>query len=159
MFDFNHYIANLIRSNRLAVSHGFTPGTCTGIEGIESIIQAWRTTRAFCLTDDIETGQTLRRGGAFFQRRTLTIFLLMRCHPTNEAERLQAIATCRDLRRQLQSRIVADAHLLQDSLTYIDLDQMPTTDLGTFVGSGLTGCYFMINIDEPINLTLNPDEW
>lgn len=159
MFNFHQYLTDILRENRLAIAHNFMPGTCTGIEGIEDVINHWRTRQAFVLIDDITTGETFRTGGAWYQRRTLTIFILMRHAHLNETQRVERLDTCRSLRRQIQSRIIADAHRWQDTMTIIDLERMPTTDIDHYAAAGCTGCYFMINIDEPINLTLRPDEW
>lgn len=159
MLDFHQYLADLLSKNRLATDNNFHVGTCTGIEGIEDVINNFRRSSAFVLIDDITTGETFRTGGAWYERRTLTIFILMRHAHLDERQRIERQGICRNLRRQIQSRIIADAHLHQDTLAVIDLERMPTTDIDHFAASGCTGCYFMINIDEPVNLCLNPDEW
>ena len=159
MIDIHQYIQNILRENRLAIDHRFHPGTCTGIEGIEDIINHWRSRQAFVLTDDIVTGETFRRGGAWYQRQTYTIFILHRHTYGNETQRHQALTLCRTLQRQLMSRIIADAHRWQDTMAIVDLERMPTTDIGFYAAAGCTGCYFMLNIDTPTNLTLDPDEW
>ncbi|MBR0047324.1 MAG: hypothetical protein IJP75_10700 [Bacteroidaceae bacterium] len=159
LFDFHAYMASLVEQNRLAQQLHFKPCTCTGINGLQGVLDGFLSTANFVATDDITPGQTVQHGGGWFQRRTFTVFILMRCAFGDEGDRQQKLAQCRNLMRQFQSRFIMDEAALQSELTYLGVDRMTTTDIGSHFMSGCTGLYFMVNIDEPVDLSYNADEW
>lgn len=158
-FDFNDYMARLARQNRLAASHGFHPCTCTGIDGLQGVLDGWQMEKGFICTDDVTTGETVREGGGWFQRRTFTVFILHRYEYGDEEDRLAKLATCREVLRQMQSRLIRDRDQMEASLVYLRVEAMPTTEIGQYFASGCTGLYFMVTIDEPVELIYDGAEW
>lgn len=158
-FDFNAYLNTLCSSNKLCKTNGFHCCTCTGIDGLEGMIQNWQTKQAFLCIDEVTTGQTVKHGGAWFQRRTVTVFILHRCKYMNEPDRQAKLSLCREILRQLQTRFIIDEEDLKNDLIYLQLDNIPTTEIGAHFASGCTGLYFMLNIDEPTDLSYDAAEW
>ena len=159
LFDFHAYMASLVSENRMAQERGFKPCTCTGISGLQGLLDDFQGTANFVASDDITPGQTVQHGGGWFQRRSFTVFILMRYAFGDERDRQQKLSLCRTLMRQFQSRLILDESRLQSDLIYLGVDRMNTTDIGSHFLSGCTGLYFMINVDEPVDLSYNADEW
>lgn len=159
MFDFHAYLARLVATNRLAQSHRFRSGTCSGIDGIEDVRHHFSTSPAFILSDDITTAETIQHSGGWRKRRTFTVFILHTFRHDDESDRLAKMNLCREMERQLQSRFLHDQPSLENDLTYLRLDAMPSTEIGRYFGNGLTGLYFMVTLEEPTDLCYNPNEW
>lgn len=158
-FDFNAWLSRATASNRLATRHGFHFCTCSGIGQLQGVIDSLRQHAAFVVADDVCTGETVQAGGAWFQRRTYTAFILLRYDYGDEASRRRAMATCRELLRQLQTRLLRDAARLMDGLTALRTERMPVTETGQYFVAGCTGLYFMLAVDEPIDLSYSADDW
>jgi len=158
-FDFNRYVSGLVRSNRLARREGFRFATCSGIGQLQGVMDGLRTAGRFVVADDVCTGETRQQGGAFFQRRTFTLFILSRCRLGDEPDRARQLGLCRELRRQLQSRLLRDSQRLQDELVYLQTSEMPGTELGEHFAGGCTGLYMMVSVDEPVDVSYNVEEW
>lgn len=158
-FDFPSYVLSLCAANRLCRREGFRFRTCSGLGQLQGVLDSLRSASRFVVADDVCTGETVRRGGAFFQRRTFTLFLLSRCRFGDEADRRRALALCRELRRQLQSRLVRDSVRLEDELVYLHVDQMPSTESGEHLAAGCAGLYMMVTVDEPLDLCYREEEW
>lgn len=159
MFDFHNYLRQIVDKNRLAQAKSFYFSTCTGIDGIEGLLAEFSTQANFVLSDDITTGETFEHSGAWFRRRTFTIFVLSRYDFANEVQRDESLDVCRELSRQLQSRFLRDRWYYLTEQVDLKVDNMPSTEISQFFANGLTGLYFMISIDEPLNLCYNAEEW
>lgn len=149
----------MVERNKLAQSQDFLFGTCTGIEGLESLLNEFSVQSNFVLSDDITTGETFQSAGAWFKRRTFTVFLFGRYDFGNEEQRQESINRCRELSRQIQSKLLHDRYHYLTMEVDFKVDNMPSTELTEFLGNGLTGLYFMVSIDEPLDLCYNEDEW
>lgn len=159
MFNFHEYIKALAAENRLARAEGFEHVTCTGINGLEGVLDNLQTYGAFLASDDVTTGETFRGGGGYFRRRTFTLFILRSYDIADEADRRAKLDTCRTLMRQMQSRMLLDRDRLAEQMVYLEIEQMPTTEIGSYFGTGATGLYFMVTLSEPTDLSYNADEW
>lgn len=158
-FDYHGYIRSLVSKNRLMQSLGFVSCTCTGIGGLEEVLDCLQTKANIIATDDITPGQTVHNGGAWYNRRTFTLFIVMRYRFGDEDDRLSKLSTCRHIMRQIQSRLIHDSQQLMSELTYIDVNKMATTDLGASFLAGSTGMYLVFSVDEPTDLNYISDEW
>ena len=158
-FDFNAYLASLCSANKLCKQNAFHFCTCTGFSGLEGVLESFQTKKAFLCVDEVTTGQTVKHGGAWFQRRTVTVFILHRCKFGNEPDRMEKLSLCREILRQLQSAFIIHEEDLKNELIYLQLDNIPTTEIGAHFANGCTGLYFMLNIDEPTDLSYDAAEW
>lgn len=159
LFDFTDYIHTVASLNKLARGAGFHPCAASGMGGVTEMIAQMRRYGAFIVTDDLVTGGTVQKGGAWFQRRTFTVHIVARYQQGNETDRKQKAQICRELLRQLQSRLLRDEAMLSNHLAYIDLQAMPVADVGQYFLEGCTGLYFQINFDEPIDISYDAAEW
>lgn len=158
-FDFHAYIATLTRSNLLARREGFLPCTCSGLGYLEGMLQQMRTTRAWVCTSDVCDESTARHGGAWFRRRVFTVFIVRRHDPRHDTDHIRQMNTCRELFRQFHTRFIHDEEQLRSRLCYLGVDDVRSRELGGEFLAGATGLYFMIAVDEPVNLCYDPGGW
>lgn len=159
-FDSEKYFSSVCTSNRLAVENGFRFCTCSGIESLQGPLDRFKTDSAFFCLDDTNDGAMVRgRGGGWYKKRTFTIFILHRYTFRDEADRSAKLAVCRDLFRQVMSRMLVDADDLSNEMVYLHTDSVLSRELGQYFMSGCTGLYFMIDVSEPVDLKYNSAEW
>lgn len=159
LFDAIGYFGDMCRKNKLARAHNFYPCACSGINSLEGVLENFRRQSAFFAVDDTNDGVTERRSGGFFKKRTFTVFIMKRYPLNNMEERQFALDICRQLARQVHSRMLLDREDLSNNLIYLNTDNVYSRELGEYFINGCTGLYFMIDVSEPIDLSFNADEW
>lgn len=158
-FDSYTYFGELCEKNKLAQLHRFQLCRCAGLNGLQEAIDKFRTASAFFCIDDTTDGTTFQRNGGFFQRRVFTIFLLKQYRFDDMAERMASLMVCRILFSQLYSRMLADSEQLLNDFIYLNTDRVHFREIENFFLNGCTGLYFMIDVDEPIDLSYEKEEW
>ena len=188
LFDFHSYLFALTEKNKLARTHAFYPCYCSGISYLEEMLSNSRNHKAFvCLTDTSEDSTT-RKSGGWFKRRVFTVFILCRYNTRSQDDYREKLGICRELFRQLHSRFLIDEHDLHlldvnrrassqpdarsasqagagnrasvnNELAYLDVENIRSRELGGQFLNGCTGLYFMLAIDEPVDLQYDKDEW
>lgn len=158
-YKFPAYIERLTRSNRLCRAEGFVPTTCSGINYLEGLLEDYReASRMICVSDVCD--ESLRQvGGGWMKRRLFTVFVLSRFDYGNRASQAEATELCREVMRQLLSRMLRDREAADGQLLYLDLDDVRSQELGGTFLQGATGLYFLIAMDEPTSIAYNPKEW
>ena len=159
LFDAIGYFKNMCSGNRLAKAHNFYPCVCSGINSLEEVLENFRRQSAFFAVDDTNDGVTERRSGGYFKKRTFTIFIMKRYTFNDMEDRQRALDICRQLARQVHSRMLLDGEDLTNDLIYLNTDNVYSRELGEYFINGCTGLYFMIDVSEPIDLSYDADEW
>jgi hypothetical protein len=159
LFDAIGYFKNLCSLNRLARKTGFYPCSCSGIDSLEEVLDLFRTHSCFFAVDDTNDGVTERRSGGFFKKRTFTVFLLHRYEFGNMSDREKALSICRELYRQIHSRLLVDKERFDNNLIYMNTENVFSRELGQYFLNGCTGLYFMFDVSEPLELIFNEEEW
>lgn len=159
-FDAEKYFGEMCAKNKLAQQNGFHFCTCSGIENLEGPLQEFSTEKAFfCIDDTNDGGFATGRSGGWHKKRIFTIFLLHRYNYGNEAERIAVLGLCRRLCRQLLTKLIKDSGNPDNEMVYLDVNTIMTRELGKYFMSGCTGCYFMVEMGEPVDLVYDPGEW
>ncbi len=159
-FDAEKYFGEICASNKLAQSAGFHFCTCSGIESLEGPLQEFSSKSAFfCIDDTNDGGYSTGRSGGWHKKRVFTVFILHRYSFDNEAERAEALSVCRKLSQQVLSKLIADEDDPSNEFAYFNTRSIMTRELGKYFLNGCTGCYFMLEMNEPVDLVYNPDEW
>lgn len=155
------YFKDLADHNKLAKENGFKSCYCAGVEGINDVIQEFRKTSNFIMIDDTASQNTYSKGVSFFDRNVYTVFILASYRYDDMADREEKLKLCRRIFRQIHSKLLHDKETLAygDSLEYIDMNSIYSKELPKYSMNGVTGLYFMVNNDEPVDLTYNADEW
>lgn len=158
LFDAENYFTALTLSNRLAVREKFYPCMSSGPASLEGVINNLKTQSAFVCIDDTNESTTYSRGSGFFVRRVFTVHILMRYKQADLVDRKQKLAVCRRLFRQFHSRIIRDKYSVEQ-LYYVDERNVMSRDYGQYFLNGITGLYFVLQSNEPIDLCYNLEEW
>ncbi|WP_289764031.1 hypothetical protein [uncultured Duncaniella sp.] len=159
-FDSEAYFAEICSKNRLAQEWNFKFCTCGGINQLTGPLQNFRDTEAFFCIDDTNDGSLFRgRSGGWFKKRTFTVFLLHRYEIKLEESRISSLHRCREIFRQVCSRMLIDSENLENELVYLHTENILARELGQYFLNGCTGLYFMIDVSEPVDLTYNSGEW
>ena len=155
------YFKNLAERNKLAKAHNFKPCYCAGIEGINDVIQEFRKTSNFIMIDDTTSQNTYRKGVGFFDRNVYTVFILAAYRYDDMADREEKLRLCRRIFRQIHSKMLYDKENLTygDSMEYMDINSIYSKEMPRYSMNGVTGLYFLVNNDEPVDLTYNNEEW
>ena len=159
-FNFQEYIFRLVRQNRLAAKAGFHPCLGAGLGQMQDVLRGMQDHSCFVMLDDTTDGRTeLTRAGAFFTTRVLTVFILARYDLDHSAQRLQKLKLCRQLFRQLHSRMLLDAVAFANETSFLDVRDVRYKELPGYFADGLTGLFFMITLREPTALDYKAEEW
>lgn len=130
----------------------------SGLNMLEDVLTNFTRKNAFFAVDDSDDGSTVSNSGGYFNRRTIAIFILKKYTINNMEEREAVLNECRNIYISLLSKILVDKSTVPE-LMYVDNTRIPYHEVpGQFAG-GTTGLYFVISIDEPINLVYNAAEW
>ena len=159
LFDAIGYFKKLCLANKLAVTYEFHPCTCSGIHSLQEVLQEFRYHSAFFAVDDTNDGVTEKRSGGYFKKRTFTVFLLKSYRIDDMDDRQKSLDVCRQLFRQIHSRLIRDKENLDNELVYLDTEKILSRELGRYFINGCTGLYFMAEVSEPTNLCYNEQEW
>ena len=158
-FDAQAYFKNLTERNKLAMQYGFYPCACSGINSLEDMLLNFQSKGAFVSVDDTNDSQISRQGAGFFAKRTITVFVLRRYKFGDMTSRKEALDVCRRLYRQFVSRLLVDSARIENDFTYLNTDRIFYRELGEYYLNGLTGLYFMIDVNEPEDLRYDAAEW
>lgn len=159
LFDAVRYFTDLTSSNKLAKAEKFFPCQSSGPASLEGIISNMRTERAFVCIDDTNESNTFSSGSSYFIRRVFTVNILIRYKPGNMDDRQQQLDTCRRLFRQFHSRIIRDKYRSVPELQFVNERNIMSRDYGQYFLNGITGLYFVLQSNEPINLCYDSEEW
>ena len=157
-FDGIAYFKALAEKNKLAKANKFFPCTCSGINSLEEVLQNLQRQSAFIAIDDTNDAAIEQRGGGWFKARTFTVFLMKRYKFGDMADRQQQLDTCRQLFRQIHSKLIIDKET-NDELMYMDVSRIYSREFGQYFINGCTGLYFMLTLHEPVDLRYNESEW
>lgn len=158
-FSAQAYFKGLTERNKLAQEYKFYPCSCSGINSLEDMIHKFQTKDSFVSVDDTNDSQMTRQGAGFFSARTITVFILRRYKFNDMTSRAESLDICRRLYRQFCSRLLVDSAQLENDFTYLNTNRIFYRELGEYFLSGLTGLYFMIDVNEPEDLRYDATEW
>lgn len=159
-WDPSIYFREVVSQNKLAEEHSFSFVTVPSIIGA-MMLASDRTKSvahvAFCETSDGSTAQGLSAG--FFRRKVFTVFILYRYDIKNEAQRMERLNICRELRDQIYSRFLRDSETLEDALSYSFQTSIQERDTPQFTLDGCTGTWFQMQVDIPVDLRYKAEQW
>lgn len=154
-----NYLTRLTESCRLCQQEGFRPTTCSGMDGLEGMLQEFQTAARFVCVSDTSQCTTFERGGAWYERRVYTVWVVSRYRFGDLDDYRRACQLCREVYRLFQSRMIRDRELADGSMLYLDTTEMRSNDLGADFLNNATGLYFLVTLERPLDLTYCPEEW
>lgn len=161
LFDAFEYFKNLGKSNRLATENDFHVGFCSGPQGIEDAVAEFRKAKNFILVDDTTSQNTYCNGVTFFRRDIYTVFIVAGFRAGDMKDRQEKMNLCRRIFRQMHARLIndKDSYAYGDSLEYLRLDNIYSNEFPELFLNGMTGLYFSVQNEQPIDLQYNAEEW
>jgi len=159
-FDSEKYFSRICSGNKLAAAEQFHFCTCSGVAALQGVLEQFRTKKAFFCLDDTNDGTLFQgRGGGWYKRRTFTVFILHSYDFKSMPSYRGALDVCRLLFLQVVSRLILDERDAGNELVYLHVDNILSRELGRSLANNCTGLYFMIDVDEPVDLRYNADQW
>lgn len=160
LFDAEAYFEKICSSNRLAMTHGFHFCTCAGMDSIEGPLAEFTEKEAFfCLCDTAEGALARGGSGGWTTPRLFTVFILHRYEYNDMSDRKRKLSICRELFRQVASRMAKDEDDADNELVFLETGSIKFRELGRYFLNGCTGLVFTIRMSEPTDLQFDPDLW
>lgn len=159
MFNAIDYLKKIASANNLAKANEFFIGECSGIEGLEPLMQNYRKEANYIMVDDTVDGSMISNRVGWYNRRTYTVFIFAMYREDDMEDRNKKLNLCRELFRQLLSHMIADTEKYEYDLIYLRTQSIQYRELNSYNFSGVTGLYFMINVDEPVDLQFDESLW
>lgn len=129
----------------------------TGLNYLEDVLMNIKK-NAFLAVDDTDDGVTIRKGAGFFNRRAIVIYILKKYDIKSQIDRETKLNETRTIRAKLQAKLIKDSNDVED-LMYLDKTRMSYKEVPGFFSVGTCGVYLIITIEEPVDLTINQDDW
>jgi hypothetical protein len=129
----------------------------TGLNYLEDILTNLNK-NAYLAVDDSDDGVTIRKGGAYFNRRAIVVYILKRYKISDQLDRETKLNETRVIRDKFQARLIKDSNEIEE-LFFLDKTRIPYKEFPGYFASGVCGCYFIITIEEPKELTINASDW
>lgn len=129
----------------------------TGLNYLEDVLNNVNKT-AYLAVDDSDDGVTVKRGGGYFNRRAIVVYLLRKYKLQDQEDRETKLNETRAIRDKFQARIIQDSNETE-GLLYLDKSRIPYKEIPGYFASGVCGCYFIITIEEPKELTIDANDW
>lgn len=160
-FDAIGYFTDMTQRNRLASSNGFVPVVISDPDNIEGLLEEYRDNDRFVAISDTNTGNVSSPDGAygFSKRRAYTVFILSAYEYGNMEDRQKELELCRELFLQFCSKMLHDKYRYEEQQMYLDTHSIPNQELGRYYLSGMTGLFFTVYVEEPIELVYDGNQW
>lgn len=127
----------------------------SGLASLEGILENSRHHLKFFAVDDSQDGTTIRRGGAYFERRPYTVFILGKAEYANMDARAAVLEEAKTIYRHLLSKLIKD----KLSIPMLDMEQIRFYEVPPAFATGCSGLYFMFWIENPVNLVYDAAAW
>lgn len=158
-FDCYPYFENI--HARLKVLKTFKFCRVSDKNTLEDLVNNSRTSNAFFCIDDTEDGQIVPAAGGYVERRVYFVWILKKYHSKGTGGMIsqdEAMNACREIYRDIVSRLIHDRDQLQSGLTYM-ADRFSFWEIPLMLFPETAGLYFSITVDIPLSLCINPEKW
>ena len=157
MWDAVQYFTNL--NSRLKLTRDkYVLCRATGLANLEDLINNSQKHQNFTVVDDSDDGVTIRRGGGYFNRRSVVVYILKKYKFKSQEDRAEKLTEVRQVYSRFLSRLLRDSNTLPE-LSYLDKTRIPYHEVPGFFAAGTAGLYFIITLDEPVDLQFVEEHW
>ena len=155
MFDPITYMQTLQQTMKLTAEK-YQFEVVSGVDTLEGVVENSRKQDYFFAVDDSQDGITFRGAGAtYYERRPYTVFLLGKAEYGNMEQRSAVLAEAKAIFRTILSKLIQDKR----SISVLDVEKIQFFEVAPAFATGCSGIYFIFNIENPVNLVYNGDEW
>lgn len=132
----------------------------SGINNLEDVLANGQRYKAFFAVDDSDDGVTIQRGGGYFNRRAIVVYILKKYKITDMTDRENTMNECRSIYKSILSKLIKDCSDYSPfELSYLDKTRIPYHEVPGMFAVETTGLYFILTIEEPIELVYDATEW
>lgn len=158
MFDGIGYFKRIAKACKACRDYVTTE--CSGPMGVEGMMQNFRKAHSFVMVDDTTVGSTtMNRAGGAFDRRTYTVFLVKQHTGDDMEDYERKMQELRSIYRLFLSRMVRDRYDLDLQEVYLQTQSILYKEPGPMGFNGAAAIYFMVSIDEPVDLEYDDEQW
>lgn len=155
MFDPITYMQTLQQNMKLTAEK-YRFEVVSGVDTLEGILEHSRKEKYFFAVDDSQDGVTFRGAGAtYFERRPYTVFILGKAEYGDMVKRSEVLTEAKSIFRTILSRLILDKR----SIPVLDVEKIQFYEVPPAFATGCSGLYFIFNIENPVNLVYDGDEW
>jgi len=130
----------------------------TGLNYLEDILSDIKGSSAFLAVDDTDDGVTIQQGGGYFNRRSVVVYVLKKYDFKNQIDREEKTNETRLIHKKLLAKLIKDSGSVAD-LAYLDKNRIPYHEVPGMFAAGTTGIYFIITLNEPVELIYDANDW
>ena len=127
----------------------------SGVGALEGVIENSRRNSYFFAIDDSQDGTTIRRSGAYFERRQYTVFILGKAEYGDMDARAAVLNEAKTIFRHLLSRLIKD----KLTIPVLDMERIRFYEVPPAFATGCSGLYFIFSVENPVNLVYDATEW
>lgn len=157
MFNFVSYF-EILCSKLIATNNIYHFCRVSGLGNMEDVLSNFSSKKAYLAVDDSDDGVTMQRGGAFFNRRSIVVYILKKYNINDMLQREAVMSEARTIYTDLLSKLILDQQTI-DGLMYLDKSRIPYYEVPGYFAAGTTGLYFVFSLEEPFNLQYNVEKW
>ena len=127
----------------------------SGVGALEEVLENSRREKYFFAVDDSQDGITVRKGGAYFERRPYTAYVLGKADYGNMDQRNSVLTEAKTIYRTILTKLIKD----KNSIPILDMERIPFYEVPPAFAAGCSGLYFVFYVENPVNLVYNADDW
>lgn len=130
----------------------------SSLDNLEEVLSNQKNHTHFVAVDDTENGITQQGAGrGFWERRPYTVFLCATAKFGDMDQRQSRLDELRAVYRAFLSKIIKEK--VDNTLIFFNLDRIPFYEIPGFIANGCVGIYFIISVDNQIDLTYDSNIW
>ncbi len=130
----------------------------TGINNLEEVLSNMTSTQAFLVVEDTNSGETIRPNAGYYDRRSIVVYILKKYNIKNQIERETYLSEIRLIRKKILAKLIKDSGSDPD-LQFLDKKRIPYREVPGQWIAGTCGLYFVITLDESVNLIYDEDDY
>ncbi len=154
MFDPIQYMSDLHGKLKLT-KEKYRFEKVSGTSALEGVLENFKRNKFFFAIDDSQDGITFRSGGAYFERRPYTVYIIGRADYGNMEQREEILSEAKTIFRSILSKLIKD----KLSIPVLNMEQIRFFEVPPAFAFGTSGLYFIFTVENPVNLVYNAAEW
>jgi hypothetical protein len=159
-FEAYEYFTDICKKLKITKDNDYYPCKVSGLANMEGVIANLQSKRAYFAIDDTNDGQIYKgAGGGYFERKMYIVFVLKKFPFEDMNKQHEALNECRSVYRSICTKLISDKSTLSNNMIYLHTDRIPFYEMTGYGIAGCTGLYFMITVEQPINLCYDANQW
>jgi len=154
MFDPIQYMQSLHSKLKLTAEK-YKFARVSGVAALEEVLEGFKREKFFFAVDDSQDGVTFRSGGAYFERRQYTVYIIGRADYGNMDQRQEILTEAKSIFRSLLTKLIKD----KLTIPVLSVENTRFFEVPPAFAFGSSGLYFMFTVENPVNLVYDAAAW